>query len=393
IRTEYSTNKSSWTLLDETTLGEDPAAETKAYPYKAAASGTLQARYVKITVPNSTDVYMDEIKVLKEKTLVISTPDAESLDPNDIAIGCSYTTAWACNGNYADRGRDLTNGRRAPLRFSSPEWVGFHSNDGAAVGLTDFYVTVDLGAVKTFEQVKFGALSESAPGILPPSGAKIESSTDNTNWTLLTEEPTNFSGGDSVGRFCYSAKEPVSARYVRIHMVIPYNWLFIDEIEVLEKNDPLPDANVVPSNGREINLMRDYQSYTSSRPPEINDISGLLTDGKHGVTYTKYDKNWMGYQYNNTNADQNHVVLDFDLYAAASISQILICSKQDAEKQFILPKNLKLFISSDEEKWYEIKSFDGNMTSETLVWDGKVDAFKTANKTATMIYARYVRAE
>lgn len=80
---------------------------------------------------------------------------------------------------------------------------------------------------------------------------------------------------------------------------------------------------VNPDNGIEYNLVRGYTNYNVSRTPDMNNRPGILTDGKYMTAGTKYDKAWMGFK-SNRDSKKNHVSLTFDLYAPASISQIIL---------------------------------------------------------------------
>ena len=55
--------------------------------------------------------------------------------------------------------------------------------------------------------------------------------------------------GDRVNRFVATASAPVSGRYVRVHYVAT-GWVFVDEIEVLQKADLNEDPNANPDNGK-----------------------------------------------------------------------------------------------------------------------------------------------
>ena len=121
-------------------------------------AGLAEGRYIKIEVNGGNWIFLDEIKVLAGSS--VTTPGGEDpieIDPNNIAYGCSYTSAWPSNSSYPDRdGNMLTDGKRGPVYFRAPQWFAFLTWDGDDLGLDDLYVTIDLGAEKTFEQVKAG---------------------------------------------------------------------------------------------------------------------------------------------------------------------------------------------------------------------------------------------
>ncbi|MEG2597061.1 MAG: discoidin domain-containing protein, partial [Oscillospiraceae bacterium] len=171
---------------------------------------------------------------------------------------------------------------------------------------TDFYITVDLGSVQSFEQVKIGSLSNvSDGGIWPINKIKVEYSDNGQNWMAFAEQSLSYPG-DAVNRYVTAAESAVSGQYVRIHMETN-NWYFIDEIEILQLADTNPDANENPNYGSMLNLVSDDKKYTVSVKADINDKIGILTDGKYGLTYTKDDPNWMGF------STPGHVAINFDL--------------------------------------------------------------------------------
>ena len=145
-----------------------------------------------MTIPNTQNVYLDEIQVLKDRTVIDSEVEEEEIDPNNIAYGCSYTSAWPSSTSYPDKGGLLTNGRRGGTNYGGPQWYAYLSWDGDALGINDFYITVDLGSVKSFEQVKFGTLTQKVTGISAATHVKVEYSTDNQKWTVLADEYSTF---------------------------------------------------------------------------------------------------------------------------------------------------------------------------------------------------------
>lgn len=304
-------------------LGSPVANETAIAHAQIVASQPISARYVKLTAQGSGVIALDEIMVLKQKTLIVAPEDPDAIvDPNNLAYGHSYTTAWPNNSSYADDNYELTNGKRGRLAYNDPEWAGFHMNDGAKLGLSDFYVTIDLGSVQSFEQVKVGSLRQQQPGISAPTAFKVEYSNNMQNWTTLSDDTVNWEA-DGVYRYIATADTAVSGRYVRVH-VTGVSWLFLDEIEVLQVADTDPDSNENPDYGNELNLLRGNTGYTISQKPTINNLNGLLTDGKYGATYTKYDTNWMGL------TTPGHVVMNFDLRAPSSVSKIILSSRKDS---------------------------------------------------------------
>ena len=391
IRAEYSNDGSNWKSVGQVDLGSPAADETEIAHGQIVAEQTISARYVKLTVPNSDAIALDDVMVLKYKTLIVAPQDPDvTVDPNNLAYGRPYTTAWPANASYPDGNYKLTNGKRGRLAYNDPEWVGYHMNDGKKEGLTDFYVTIDLGSVQSFEQVKVGSLRQQGPGISSPTAMKVEYSSDMQNWTTLSDDALNYEG-DSVNRYVATADKAISGRYVRVH-IVGVSWFFIDEIEVLQVADANPDANENPDYGAELNLLRGNNTYTISQKPAINNLGGLLTDGKYGVTYTQYDQNWMGF------TTPGHVVMDFDLRALSSVSQIIVSSRKDSGNKQTIPENLTIFASSNGVDWINLASLSGVRPADgenvNLTWDASVNKFPNPYfDDAEYAYIRYIRVE
>ncbi len=396
MRVEYSNDQSSWTLFGEE---EIPSYSGTPNIFNLQMVGEkATARYIKVTLPALHWVFVDEIKVLQQRTVIDEgETEIDNYDTNNIAYGCTYTPAWAERDAYKDNGTKLTDGRRGPMKYSAPEWVGYHGTDGGDLGPEDFYITVDLGEVKTFEQVKFGTLKEGAAGIPYAISAQVETSVDGSSWTSYDRESLDFGMTNGVGRYVFTADEPISARYVKVNIGIDGSWLFVDEIEVLAQKDTREDANVNPDNGIEFNLVRGYTNYSVSRTPDMNNRPGILTDGKYMTLGSQYDRAWMGFQSNGESAN-DHVAITFDLYAPASISQIIVSSKYDLANNQTIPQNLKIYTSHDKTNWYLLKEFGNSDLPASgeavkMVWDGKVDPFMSVLEGADMVSAAYVRLE
>ena len=146
----------------------------------------------------------------------------------------------------------------------------------------------------------------------------------------------------------------------------------------------------MPDGGKAFNLLRGNANYQISREPDIHFISGLLTDGKYGVTYTPYDQNWMGFK--NSSGQSEHIQMDFELYLQESIAQIVLSSREDAEKGLILPENLKISVSNDKTTWHTLKAFsNAESVSGQFRWDGEFDPLSYRGSDYPMVYARYIR--
>ena len=390
VKAEYSNDGQSWSSVGQVELDSPAAGETSIAHAQIVAAQPVSGRYVKLTAQGSGVIALDEVMALKLKTLIVAPEDPDVVvDPNNLAYGLPYTTAWSSNPSYPDDNYELTNGKRGRLAYGDPEWVGFHMNDGKKLDLTDFYITIDLGSVKSFEQVKVGALRQQQPGISAPTAFKVEYSNNMQNWTTLSDDTVNWEA-DGVYRYIATADTAVSGRYVRVH-VTGVSWLFLDEIEVLQVADTDPDPNENPDYGNELNLLRGNTGYTISQKPTINNLNGLLTDGKYGATYTKYDTNWMGL------TTPGHVVMNFDLRAPSSVSKIILSSRKDSANNQTIPQNVKIYVSYNNADWINFASFENEATDGqnfTFTWDAAVDKFSNEyGDDAGYAYIRYIRVE
>ena len=398
VKVSYSNDASAWTVLSDKDIDFQSTATAAIYRHQcpvSSASGLVDGRYIKIEVNGGNWIFMDEVKVLAGSSIV--TPGDEDpieIDSNNIAYGCSYTSPWPANSSYPDRtGNMLTDGKRGPVYFRAPQWFAFLTYDGTDAGLDDLYVTIDLGSIKSFEQVKAGVLAQAGPAIRNPSHMKVEYSSDNENWTVLADEDTNFPAGDRVNRFVATASAPVSGRYVRVHYVAT-GWVFVDEIEVLQKADLNEDPNANPDNGKESNLIRGYTNFSLSRTPDIN-TSSVLTDGLYASTFTNMDPYWAGYKY--SGSQNNHVTMEFDLYSPGSISQIVLSSKYDPARKVTIPQNLTLSVANGQGQWIELKTFSNTLPSSAstvkMTWDSMADAFDPVKEGAKTLYVQKLRLE
>ena len=199
---------------------------------------------------------MDEIDVRTEADTPEPPPVVDP-DPGDcvnLAAGRPYTSAWAASGSYADDGGQLTDGvySRA-LSCKAPEWVGYYNEveDG-------FEFIVDLGESKRFEQVKMNFLREEGSGIPTPYSVRIELSDDSASWhTLAQTDVAPIIEGSGIKRFVSTVPQEkcpeAQARYVKLHINFQI-WLFIDEIEIFDRETPDQGTDVPPDDLPSVDL-------------------------------------------------------------------------------------------------------------------------------------------
>ncbi len=350
--------------------------------------GASAARYVKVVFPATTKVMVDEIKVLKNRTMVENT-EPEDRDENDLAFRAAYETSWDADTRFADTGRkELTDGIRGSYFYQTSGWAGYQSREG-----TSFSVTVDLGEVKSFEQVQVGVL-ESKTRSFPltyPQNIKIEYSSDKSNWSVFAQEEVK-EDGHGVKRFSY-VSDAVSGRYVRLTFDFT-NWLFLDDINIFAHKVSL-GGEYDPDQGPEYNLARN-SSYLISRQADYRNVPGILTDGVYGVTGSNYDTNWTGFQYSYDNKSFNNMWIDFDLGELKSVSEVIISSRRDVNNNLALPENVVLWTSSDGNNWQEIANMERPDLTEgaeavQFTWKGVDGGFNVKPDDSTMLYTRYIR--
>ncbi|MBC8560816.1 DUF4855 domain-containing protein [Fumia xinanensis] len=350
--------------------------------------GASAARYVKVVFPATTKVMVDEIKVLKNRTMVEGA-DPEDVDENNLAFRAAYETSWDADVQFADNGKqELTDGIRGSYFYKASEWAGYRAQDGAP-----FSVTVDLGEIKSFEQVQVGVL-ESKTRSFPvtyPQNIKIEYSSDKTTWSVFAQEEIK-EDGHGVKRFSFDSGA-VNGRYVRLTFDFT-NWLFLDDINVYAKAVPV-SGGTNPDDGAEYNLARN-SNYIISRQADYRNVPGILTDGIYGVTGSVYDTNWTGFKYSYENKSFNKMWMDFDLGELKSVSSVIVSSRRDANNGLVLPENVALWSSTDGSTWQKLAdmnkpSLTGGAEAVQFAWNGADGGFNVKPDDSTMLYTRYIR--
>ncbi|MEG2596784.1 MAG: discoidin domain-containing protein, partial [Oscillospiraceae bacterium] len=211
MQVDYSLDKKNWQEATPT-AAVAPFSSIPTRSIIQSVVGADSARYVKVKFSAATNVMIDEIKVLKNRTMVgDGTVDPESVDPNNLAFRAAYETSWNADARYADNSKkELTDGACGSDYYNVSGWSGYQAQSE-----TPFSVTVDLGAVKSFEQVQIGAL-ESKTRSFPlsyPKNIKIEYSSDQSQWSVFANATVDQEG-HGAKQFNYDS-HAVSGRYVR----------------------------------------------------------------------------------------------------------------------------------------------------------------------------------
>lgn len=150
-----------------------------------------------------------------------------------------YTTAVPADSNYSDSGNELTNSQRASNIYTDTNWVGYQPNG-------NWTITLDLGTTYAIAAVDINLLYSGDVGIFLPNLFMVESSDDNTTWSVLTSNEYLSQTNTSIHNETWSwtaaidgiigsdvtVTGGVAARYVRITLGKNGAWIFSDDITV-----------------------------------------------------------------------------------------------------------------------------------------------------------------
>lgn len=83
---------------------------------------------------------------------------------------------------------------------------------------------------------------------------------------------------------------------------------------------------------------------------------------------------------------------------AASVSDIIVSTRQDKAHQLTIPQNLKIVVSYNGQDWLQLKTFDNTLpadgTNLSMVCDVSEQSFTNSlADAAEAIYIRYIRIE
>lgn len=151
----------------------------------------------------------------------------------NFATGKNVLLSTPGQGNYNLDKQILTNGIQGSPLYNNGEWLGFSG--------TDFEAVVDLGSVKTINEVGINTLNYQWQKMHPPKLLTVEISEDNLNFKEISRQ-TVF-GIEGINQALHKY-EPLQARYIKIKAfnigIIPDGfygagtkaWLLVDEIIV-----------------------------------------------------------------------------------------------------------------------------------------------------------------
>jgi len=345
----------------------------------------VTAQYIKFEIASDTPFMVDEVKAFEiQSVFPEQTPEEFYKDENNIALDKDYVVSVDSETAYPDKdGVELTDGIRGTYLYANEAWSAYNVAENEKVS-----VTVDLGAVKTFEQVQVGMFESSSSSlkINYPYELLIECSDDGENWSVYLDDVVKYYEGSGIKRDNYLKSG--SGRFVRFTF-IPNGLLFLDEIAIFEKQVDGIDYEINPDKGASLNVVRGRE-YVVSRAADYREVAGLLTDGLYGNTGSNFDKNWTGFKRSNSMA--NNIELIFDLDGAYSITDILVGSRNNDGKSVKTPENLKIWASNDGSSWLKLLDVPDNDTSGavTLAWRGAVDGV-AGNTDYDMVYAEHIK--
>ncbi len=385
---EYSDVNGQWHNLGTENISSVDETKASVYTLEHALDNSVKGKMIRITFPVTEKAYIDEIIVRKEKNIVPDgETDTEYVNENNLAYKKAYTVdADVLYG--ADTGL-LTDGNYGGYLYNTPEWLGYDLTEQKTMT-----VTLDLGDVKTFEQIKAGFLKSHSISlnIDYPLIVDIEYSSDNENWQSYYWEFLLWDNESGVRRLITDG-EAVSARYIRF-TIESEGLVFIDEIEVFEDADIVIDTEANPDLGVMQNLVRGLE-YSVSRSADHRSTPGILTNGKYAHSASLYDDNWTGFERKRDGVD-NHITLIFDMLSSNSVSEIILSSMEDEAANVTTPKNIRVSVSSNNIDWMELTTIPSTNVGEgkvSLNWSASEDGFNSLDENADMLYTRCIKIE
>lgn len=287
----------------------------------------------KVVVKNTKDGAENTV----ESTVCVLT--VEEVPDNNLVLGRAYELSEDPSSSYEDTDHvEMTDGKYGTNSYTGAAWMGW-----ANVGTLS--VTFDLGAKKSFEEVRFNALKSIVYAIKLPQSVAVYTSNDKENWQItLFSAISDSISDDSVYTFKSTLAEAVTARYVRVDIKHPDGWFFVDEIEVLAQSMDNPDAA--------FNNIAVGKSYTSvpaadSAYPDSASLTEL-TDGYHGSAKASHSA-WVGYGKSGKDTE-----IAIDLGGTASFEQVNVKFLNDPAQGIYLPAEATVSYSANGSSWQKV---------------------------------------
>lgn len=317
IEVAYSNDGTTWTEMENVSVS---ISSTSDYWWDKTFD-TTTSRYVRVGIGRyGANTSIDEIEVygvsgvnITESCGDVVVGEVEAVSDNNLAQGAAvYGLADTLPDSTALS--TLTDGV-TPDGETLGYWQYGHraTQDKEGAVWTEagwewtYYLTVDLGAKKSWSGVKVHGYVETGSGINAPNTISVAASNDTVTWTEIGE----LTLGDLDEKNCYWAGtedvfRTTSSRFVRIG--ITFNgWTSIDEIEVYAATEATVTP-IIPFT----NNVADYATVTAaeSSTPTMYNGWDKLTDGVtyEGLTYdnTMYgmsgmtDINWVTFAFDRT---------------------------------------------------------------------------------------------
>ncbi|RKD25617.1 hypothetical protein BEP19_01350 [Ammoniphilus oxalaticus] len=144
----------------------------------------------------------------------------------NFAYGSTYTVkADLPNATFSELEYKTYSGPVEGLVSNAPTWTGFARQDGREV-------VVDLGKLKTIEQVSLEFRQDPAQAIMLPPYLKVDVSQDGQNWSALGQMHHAVSPEETVERTFQFVFAPLQARYVKMYFPVDI-WTFARNLKVL----------------------------------------------------------------------------------------------------------------------------------------------------------------
>ncbi len=300
-------------------------------------------------------LFMDEIEVFEDLTGMVPTGNLKISKENNLAKASTYKYSRADDwGYYPDNGnKELIDGMYGDLSYTNGNWVGYSGT---------FFITFDLGSVEAFSEFRTTFLNNPGPAIEIPETVSVSYSVDNETYTTLSTDVLVAPEGDTLYEYVVTAKEKVSARYVRLEIVKSSGWTFLCETQILR--NPLSNPNADENN---LAARRDYTSTTATE----NEDTGLkeLTDGKYAVNNFE-DEAWTGF----AASDENTEIV-IDLAAYRTFEQVDVRFLHDPANGIYLPEIMDVFVGDSEDDLRELGSVQ---IEEITTLDASVSTYKYA---------------
>lgn len=377
VKVWTSSDNSVWNFAEEKVIDSSS--------FDVVFDTPVTAQYVKFEIVSDNYFMVDEVKVFEIQSVFPSqTPEEFYKDANNIALDKEYTVSVKAEDSYPDKnGKELTDGIRGTYLYANENWSAYNVAENEKVS-----VTVDLGEVKTFEQIQVGMFKSSTSSlkIEYPYELLIECSDDGQNWSVYLDDVVKYYEGNGIKRDNYLKSG--SGRFVRFTF-IPNGLLFLDEIAIFEKLVDGIDYELDPDKGASLNVVRGRE-YIVSRAADYREVAGLLTDGLYGNTGSNFDKNWTGFKRSTSMA--NNIELIFDLDGAYSVTDVIVGSRNNESKKVKTPENLKIWASNDGNNWLKLLDVPDNGAegAVTLSWSGVEDGV-AGDKNYDMVYAKHIK--